>query len=155
MRPIKFRAWDKATKKHWDPAPLAEMVYFSIFTVPEFIGSTYNEEGNLFKRRFELMQYTGLKDKNHVEIYEGDILRVTKQGEEYISYAADGQIDDVHYDPGYVQVGHVEFKSCSFAYKTDKTLEGIDEDIHMPIDWLESYEVIGNIYEHPHLIKEI
>ena len=58
-REIKFRAWDREQKKIF---PVDSLVF---------------EKGNAIvngKTDIDLMQYTGLKDKNGVEIYEGDVL---------------------------------------------------------------------------------
>lgn len=52
MRSIRFRAWDNHEKK---------IIYFPLSDVGNFVG-------------YEVMQYTGLKDKNGKEIYEGDII---------------------------------------------------------------------------------
>ena len=77
----------------------------------------------------ELMQYTGLKDKNGVEIYEGDILHI-ESGNTY------GDTD-------------VRFEEGSFCLKTvtDYTFwfHYFEEDAMI--------EVIGNIYENPELHK--
>lgn len=62
MRDIKFRAWDKKFKKMVGLKGVQD--FFSI-----------RSDGLPSNDNYELMQYTGLKDKNGKEIYEGDIVK--------------------------------------------------------------------------------
>lgn len=93
-------------------------------------------------------QYTGLKDKNGKEIYEGDILR----GDEY-PFNSDG-VDN--YIAEIVWADNV----CGFYRITHKkpnsTVRGISHGNWSQLDEedMESFEVIGNVHDNPELIKE-
>jgi uncharacterized phage protein (TIGR01671 family) len=125
MREIKFRAWDKATQGHWQPKPKG-MIEFRLHNVPDYIGHTFNENGGVWERRFTVMQYTGLKDKNGREIYDGDI--VQDDHDEYLWI--------VRFDDRGCFVAHVPGEECDWVL-----LDDFD------------FNVIGNIYENPELLE--
>ena len=89
MREIKFRAWWKDAELMADVVALRDgEVTFHVPLMPNSLGQEY-EVQSLDEGQYELMQYTGLKDKNGKEIYEGDIIK----------YAWRGSSDEVKIDP--------------------------------------------------------
>ena len=118
-REIKFRAWDIINQEMLKPYDVngnaKDLAWFF---------SQYHESecsGN----NMMLMQYTGLKDRNGKEIYEGDILR----------------LEDI--------VCPVTWNDGSFQMITSQN-QGKSPAIQ---DRVKAFEVIGNIYENPELIK--
>jgi uncharacterized phage protein (TIGR01671 family) len=135
MREIKFRAWDKENK----------------FMLKIFDNTT-QENWYLpqWKERHEVMQYTGLKDKNGKEIYEGDILRV--QTGWYKS--AKNEVDKFDKGVKGETLWTVEHKifNCEMGFM----IYGLDRRFHklmtQSMMWNTKAEVIGNIYDNPELL---
>ena len=129
MREIKFRAWLKEERKMVN----VETLFIGINRL--CFGNSKTED--LFFRDFEeveLMQYTGLKDKNSKEIYEGDIVLI--------------KLDET--STWYKTV--VGFKKGAFiADLIDK-----EDYVYIFHDWFtgDDFEIIGNVYENKNLLEE-
>lgn len=117
-REIKFRAWNKKDKVMVDVAAMN----FGPSGFCSLIEDADDAELQLADS-YELMQYTGLKDKNGREIYEGDIVK-----NEY------GKAMDIQYDP----------RSAAF---------GIGDYYFGTIGSGKILEVIGNIFEDKQLLE--
>jgi len=106
------------------------------------------DDGVICDRDWELMQYTGLKDKNGVEIYEGDIVRILYT--DWISQGGDSELTLGEYKDSISNIGKVVFQDCEFRIQFN--VEGYTSTIHCgPHGQIKQ---IGNIYEHKHLIGE-
>jgi len=134
MREIKFRAWDLNTSR---------MVFFKAdFEIDDGPGGIYFPKkshvyGNGGDKRYKLMQYTGLKDKNGKDIYEGDIVT--------------GYWMDIFDQPQKFVIkwgGNYPAFDC---YDTDGKYHDFEYNLLMndEIEW----EIVGNIYENPELIE--
>ena len=140
MRDIKFRVWNTETNKMI--INVKEMGVFalqSIYSIDEFLVIPTNE-------KYPLMQYTGLKDKNGVEIYEGDIL-VAKNKKDSKNNDWIGIVEDNNY--GWLALKYKEYINPSW-------FGALSTPINEPqnASWIMSNcEVIGNIYENSHLLN--
>ena len=151
MREIKFRAWIKPEEDGEEGL----LIYSD--TLSDFImvsnggkfSVVFDMEDYLKEDEFELMQYTGLKDKNGKEIYEGDIIILESD-----------ELKEFLNEPMRLKYGDickVEWSKTNLAYY----LMPINEDVEeQQMDYFGAWsgwnwiKVIGNIYESPELLDE-
>ena len=123
MREIKFRAWHKEKKI------IGEVLGINILHKEIFFS---NEDVDCYEhvdfKYIELMQYTGLKDKNNKEIYEGDIV--------------------IHHGKMHKIIFNAE--EARFVLRDDE----FEMNIPFTNNNNKRMEIIGNIYENPELLGE-
>ena len=117
MREIKFRAWDRGTREFVDDVLIAAKhgFLYQNWNKCEFSGED---------RDIVIMQYTGLKDKNGKEIYEGDVLETMWSPDDLTSRSGTGPV----------------------TYRGDGFYIGL-----LNLGMFCNTEIIGNIYENPEL----
>lgn len=147
-RVIKFRAWDTDANQYVD---------CSNHSISQ-IGNNYAGLGN----RFNYQQFTGLTDKNGKEIYEGDIIQFVQENR-YRSWNKAGECKtlDTTKPEIDIRIEKVEFRDGSFRIgyscrDLSRLPDFTDVGENYRGCWRDRYynfEIIGNIYEHPHLLN--
>ena len=138
MRDIKFRAWDSFNNRMIQNDRILKICFVRSDHIPSLVvysnrnienHTEIRENDKQYCNEFELMQYTGLKDKNGKDIYEGDIL----------TSAFSKRI--VIFDEN----------TCSFMLKD---IDLRNELFSLTKEKSKNLEIIGNIYENKELIGE-
>jgi len=139
MRRLKFRAWDIDKKEMKRVIAVFPSLVEDMKPIVKVEGTnkqgfaTFPHASNQVAD-FVLMQYTGLRDRNGKEIYEGDIIKVIK--------------DEINGECEYYEV--VWNNEWGLFECVDAKGNPCDYELNFP--WPNKREVIGNIYENPELL---
>ena len=132
MREIKFRAWKNEEGYMITSKQGIFTALQNCMNITRQDNGYYNN-GDLLKpneNKYILMQYTGLKDKNGKEIYEGDIV-----GDKNIKWV-------------------VKWNIHRMGFSLYPTTEQLYDEMPVNIENKLGFEILGNIYDNPDLLKE-
>jgi len=146
MREIKFRAWHRVPAGEWDDEAddwKYQMNYNLAFEEYEPINDLINQVENI-------MQFTGVKDKQGHEIYEGDIVLVLDRDWPSSLTGENPQ----EYTRKIASICEVIFNEGEFILKQRKGMGYYYDNVGRYNYTRDIYEVIGNIWENPELLEK-
>lgn len=130
----KFRAWIKEENKMIEPSDILSISFKLCEMTPNYLYGFEKEKYDFYD--LELMQSTGLHDKNGKEIFEGDVIAI--------------EVDDTG-----TPINARVFQNSKIGVLMFHVFED-NEDVPM-VELLEdnsvAFEIIGNIYENPKLLE--
>lgn len=150
-RIIKYRAWiTKGKESEMVELPFAKLGYYDFegsyamaFAVDGYEDFSAHEKYTHIKFSSVIMQYTGLKDKNGKEIFEGDVLAWDNDKIDFPS--GDGERMKVEW--------HGELSRFGLSFYSNHGGEGYTGTVQNIHEYVKrGAYVIGNIYENPDLI---
>ena len=171
MRELKFRIWDKQNKKwitenghslhcfsNWSICPFTGKLTDYVGAFDGDHGETYTANpapdyyltasGVVKEPRYIVVEYTGLKDKNGKEIYEGDIVKYSRcrivSIEERKNVFSSKAVEDGDF------IGEIIFIFPSFCWSYNHKRY---DDIEPMTQAYHRYEVVGSIFETPELLN--
>ena len=156
MREIKFRAWHKKVKDMFPVRTLDVFGSLVCFVTREQYEKHKDKKWGIWfpsevtfgqtpPYNYELMQYTGIKDKNSKEIYEGDLVQVCTWDDTGINQTLDLREVTYVFRTDIYNLG-------AFSLACRKEIKKVDLSLEEMVQAQKEIEVVGNIYENPELL---